>query len=258
MNDRNNQDNIIATIRKEPSLAGLPEEVHRQLGRLTDLLIEGQSRINLTAIKNVEGIVRYHLADSLTLSPVISKYSEATNRKNLRIVDIGTGAGFPLLPLAIIHKGIQWFGVESIGKKAAFVQHVAESLQLDNVTVLNDRAEHVATGEMRESFDVMTSRAVGPISSLLEVGLPLLRSGGVALLFKTEAALSEWKQCRDLLTTLGGEADSQHQYQLPGDLQNRLILCSRKSRSTPMKFPRQNGLPFKKPIVPSQSTERKS
>ena len=223
---------------------------HEQMSRLVDLLLDAQKIMNLTAIREAEKIVRYHLADSIALDACFSELPPNTVAgRPSSAADIGTGGGFPLLPMAIIWPETKWTGIESIAKKAAFVQRAAKELGLLNATCLTDRAENVGQGRDRSSFDLVTSRAVGPVASLLEVSLPLLKTGGILALFKTEAAISEWRQSTGFLKLLGGRAIGEWKYSLEGDEQQRAIFLAQKTADTPDRFPRANGLPFKKPYV---------
>lgn len=163
--------------------------------------------------------------------------------------DVGSGAGFPLLPLALATPRCRWTAVESIAKKARFIQETAQALGLTNTKVLAERAEDVGRGEFRESFDLVTARAVGSVAALCEVCVPLLRLGGVLLLYKTEGAVEETEGLKSVIELLGARADASYRYRLPGDEQDRVILRIQKVGVTPQKYPRAAGVPFKKPLA---------
>ena len=236
---------LLTLIEDEPYLESYPEAIKATLAGIADKLLQAQEVMNLTAIKKPELIVKHHLADSAVLDHCCRERNwEAPSRA----ADIGTGGGFPLLPLGAIWPKSQWTGIESIAKKARYVEEAAKSLQLKNVRCLPLRAEDFGRMPDNNQHDLVTSRAVGPISSLLEVSLPLLKVGGIAALYKTEAAREEWKACQEFLKQLGGEGLPEFRYSLEGDLQGRTIFFARKVAETPYQYPRDNGLPFRKPI----------
>jgi 16S rRNA (guanine527-N7)-methyltransferase len=200
--------------------------------------------MNLTAITDAAEIERLHFQDSLAGPDACPELRAAC-----AAADVGSGAGFPLLPLAILTPGCRWIALESVAKKARFIEETAQALGLTNVEARALRAEDAARTELRESLDVVTARAVGPVASLCEVGLPLLRVGGMLLLYKTEAVLVEAAGLSQSIQTLGGEAEEPYRYRLAGDEQDRVILRIRKIAITPEKYPRAAGVPFKKPLA---------
>jgi 16S rRNA (guanine527-N7)-methyltransferase len=240
-------DEIIAAIQREPLLAELSHKRQIAMADLVGVVAEFQQSLNLTAIRDPLAMVRYHLADSLALIPAL-KISRKEQPLTLA-VDIGTGGGFPLLPMAIVRPDTHWTGIESVQKKAAAVEQIARYLALSNVELRPERAEDVGRGELRGSADIVTARAVGPTASLLEVGIPLLRVGGQILLFKTESARDEWDRCAPVLKWLGAEPAGEYQYSLDGDEQSRLILIATKTAETQDTYPRSAGVTFKKPFA---------
>lgn len=242
-----NDTEILAAVRNEPLLADSSPDQQQAFVKLVGLLVEGQSRLNLTAIRDPLDMVRYHLADSLALARAAKENSLEVAVKNA--ADIGTGAGFPLIPMAIVWPETRWVGIESVQKKAAFVTETARALSIQNIEVVAERAENVARSDARETFDLVTSRAVGPVASLLEVGLPLLRLGGHLYLFKTEAAIGEWRACEEISKKLGFVSVREFQYRLTGDEQSRMIFIAKKTEPTPVEYPRAAGVPFRRPLV---------
>jgi 16S rRNA (guanine527-N7)-methyltransferase len=238
---------LAAAMTAEPLLAALCNEQKAAMGRLVMLVDELQQSLNLTAIRDRVAMVRYHLADSLALLPALESLGLEPKSFELN-VDVGTGGGFPLLPMAIALPGAHWIGVESVQKKAVAVQKMAQELELRNVELLAQRAEDVARRELRGTVDMVTARAVGPAASLLEVGVPLLRVGGRIFLFKTELARAEWEGMTDVLERLGARRAGEYKYRLEGDEQERVIFVAEKLRETPAEFPRRAGVPFKKPL----------
>ena len=238
-----NETEIIALFRSEIGLEGLPSPVLRSLAKLTELLIQGNERQNLTAIRDHRAIARLHWADSLALLRLFPELVRAA-----RAADVGSGAGIPALPLAAACPEAHWTAIESVGRKCRFISDAAEALGLPNVTVICSRAEDVARTELRESFDIAVARAVGPVASLLEVGLPLVRTGGNLLLYKTAAAEDELQACDPVAVSLGGAIREVQRYSLEGDEQSRAIFRVEKCAPTPTCYPRRAGMPFKRPL----------
>ena len=238
---------ITAAIEVEPALAGYGNDIRTKLGQIAEYLLDGQDRLNVTAIRTAEGVVRYHIADSVALMAAMEYAGAPMHGK---AADIGTGGGFPLVPVAVLTPGMEWTGIESVQKKARFVEEMAGALQMGNVRCLGERAEDAALKlGLREDFDVVTSRAVGNTSALLEVSMPLLKVGGYLCMFKTQATEAEWNACASFVRELGGEILETYRYSLAGDAQDRLIYCVRKIAGTPENYPRKSGNPFKKPRV---------
>jgi 16S rRNA (guanine527-N7)-methyltransferase len=191
-----------------------------------------------------------HGQDSLALARLAPEILRDTHS----LVDIGTGAGFPLLPLALLRPDIPAHGVDSVAKKLKFIDTVAPMLGLKQVRTHALRAEELGQQSAhRERHGLVVSRAVGPVASLLEVGLPLLQQGGHLVLYKTEAALEELEQSRPVLQILGGMLLDPLRYRLEGDRQDRVLFLIRKIQPTPKKYPRAIGIPFHKPLTPEQS-----
>ncbi|MBX7246696.1 MAG: 16S rRNA (guanine(527)-N(7))-methyltransferase RsmG [Candidatus Sumerlaeaceae bacterium] len=227
-----------------PTVARHGEVFMAQFARLVELLLEANQQVNLTAITDPAAVAIQHIADSLTALDAEPALGTAG-----RAADIGSGAGFPLLPLAIVTPAIHWTAIESIAKKCRFIESTARALGLGNVETHSLRAEDAGRSELRETFDLATARAVGPISSLCEVGLPLLKIGGILLLYKTHRAEPELAAASTAIERLGGTMEPSHSYSLPGDAQKRAIFRIRKSSPTPKTYPRRAGVPFKKPLL---------
>ena len=222
------------------ALGGQADEAFVRLGCL---LLEANRDVNLTAIATAAGVALLHFADSLAVlnaEPGIGGECAAA--------DIGSGAGFPALPLAIACPSARWTAIESVAKKCRFIERAVRELGVPNVQVACARAEDAGRGDLRGAFDYATARAVGAVASLCEVGLPLLRRGGLLLLYKTESALAEMETARNAIAQLGGEPRDPYRYRLAGDTQDRAILRIEKLRDTPAKYPRAAGTPFKQPL----------
>ena len=178
-------------------LSPVQEESFRVYAR--ELLIWNE-RINLTAIREPADMIRKHFLDSLTCT-----YAWREMEPPASLIDIGTGAGFPGIPLKILMPGLRLTLVESIGKKADFCRHIVDTLQLENVEVITARAEEVgAQGAHREMYDAATARAVAQLNILAEYLLPLVRVGGFAIAQKGNTAPAESQQANRAITILGG------------------------------------------------------
>jgi 16S rRNA (guanine527-N7)-methyltransferase len=218
-----------------------------QFDQLFSFLAEANQRMNLTAIRNPETMRLQHGEDSLALFHHAPHLLENATS----LLDIGTGAGFPLLPLALTRPDLRCLGVDSVAKKLVFVRDAAQMLGLTEVQTDSRRAEQLGRDPLhREAHGLVTSRAVGPVAALLEVSLPLTRVGGAVVLYKTESALVQARQFNAVAELLGGEAQNPVTYRLTGDLQKRILLIYLKVRPTTKKFPRGNGIPFHKLLAP--------
>jgi len=230
-------------LRAVPEVARLGDDAVTVLARFAGLVLAANARMNLTAITEPERMAVAHFADSLAaLDAAPAELAVAG-----RAADVGSGAGFPLVPLAVAVPECAWTGIESVGKKAAFLAQAASDLALGHVTALALRAEEAGRDPvLRGAFDLVTARAVGPAASLLEVGLPLLREGGLLLLWKTA---SDAGPLDAVAALLGGRMEPPHAYRFAGDRQDRLILRIRKVAATPAAYPRRVGVPFKRPLL---------
>ncbi len=200
-------------------------------------------KINLTAIRDEAGIRTKHFLDSFSCVQARMENSPQT------LVDIGSGAGFPGIPLKILYPRLKLTVVESVGKKADFCRHIVESLHLDDVNVIQTRAE--ALGQMprfRESFDWAVARAVAQLPVLSEYLLPLVKVGGVMLAQKGESAPAESHAAENALRILGGHLRQMIPVTLPGVVEERYLVVVDKVGATPPQYPRREGTPAKKPL----------
>ncbi|MGD8403985.1 MAG: 16S rRNA (guanine(527)-N(7))-methyltransferase RsmG [Anaerolineales bacterium] len=206
-------------------------------------LIEWNQKFNLTAIRDVAGIRTKHFLDSF--SCVLAwKANPPTN-----VIDIGTGAGFPGIPLKIIYPNTKVTLVESVGKKAMFCQHITSLLGLEGVEVVNSRAEDMGQSrEHRESYDWGIARAVANLRVLSEYLLPLIQVGGKMLAQKGESGPAEVHSAENAIKLLGGEVRQLVPVMLPGVVEERHLVVVDKIATTPPGYPRKPGVPAKKPL----------
>lgn len=218
-----------------------PKQV-QQLSTYEQLLLEWNRKINLTAIRDIPGIRIKHFLDSLSL--VRSLSSPPTS-----CIDIGTGAGFPGIPLKIVFPNMRLTLVESISKKAAFCQLAVNALSLSNVEVLTSRAEDVGhLSAHREKYDLALARAVAGMPALAEYLLPLIRLGGRMIAQKGSSAHEETQTAARAFKVLGGELESILSIELPGVSDERYLVVVKKIAATPLQYPRSVGQPTKKPL----------
>jgi 16S rRNA (guanine527-N7)-methyltransferase len=206
-------------------------------------LLAWNEKFNLTAIREPEGIRTKHFLDSL------SALLELKTPPPGKIVDVGTGAGFPGFPLKIIFPSMHLTLLESVGKKVDFCRHMVEILQLENVEVLNMRAEDLGQNpHYREKFDWAVARAVASMPILMEYLLPLVRVGGAVLAQKGENAHAEAQTAEKAILLLGGNLRRITKITLPGVVEERFLVVVDKKAATPSQYPRRAGLPSKKPL----------
>lgn len=206
-----------------------------------NMLIEWNEKINLTAIIEPNEIILKHFIDSLTI------YKDIPNKSS--VVDVGTGAGFPGIPLAIMNESLKVTLVDSLNKRLIFLQEVINELNLKNVELVHARAEEFGQNKKyREKFDISTSRAVANLSTLSEYLIPLVKKDGKVISMKAGGAQEEIKAAEKAIKTLGGKIDKIEEFNLPQTDIERTIILIKKEEHTPGKYPRKSGIPSKEPI----------
>ncbi|HBF41296.1 MAG TPA: 16S rRNA (guanine(527)-N(7))-methyltransferase RsmG [Anaerolineaceae bacterium] len=206
-------------------------------------LLEWNEMFNLTAIRDVEGVRTKHFLDSLTC------LIEMREHPPLRLIDIGTGAGFPGIPLKIVMPNLHLTLVESVSKKANFCSHMVELLNLENVQVVTKRAEEIGQDPRhREAYDWAVARAVAVLPILAEYLLPLVRVGGYSMAQKGESGPQETHAAERAFQLLGGRLKKITPVNLPGVAEQRFLVVIQKVAATPLKYPRRVGIPSKSPL----------
>ena len=209
-----------------------------------DLLIKWNEKINLTAITEPKEVIRKHFLDSLLIGRVSSV------RIAGRAADVGTGAGFPGIPLAVMYPELETVLIDSLGKRVSFLQLCIDEMGLKKVTAVKARAEEIGRDvDFRENFDLVFSRAVAALPVLSEYCLPLVKPGGVFAAYKSVKAAEESRQAEHAVGILGGVPECSYSCTLEGTDEERTILLFRKSAPTPEKYPRKAGIPAKRPLA---------
>jgi 16S rRNA (guanine527-N7)-methyltransferase len=208
-----------------------------------ELIAWNESRVNLTAITDLLAIEMRHFLDSLSVLRAVQLSPQ------IKVIDVGAGAGFPGLPLRIVCPAVQLTLLEATGKKAVFLEHIAKYLNLGNVKVVNARAEEAGQSlNHREQYDLVLARAVAQLPILLEYLLPLCRIGGRCIALKGESAAAEVGLSEHALRLLGGRLVQLTPIELPHVAETHYLVVIEKAAATPSHYPRRPGIPSKKPL----------
>ncbi len=206
-----------------------------------ELLLEWNKKMNLTAITEPNEVILKHFIDSITVEKFINK--------NAKMIDIGTGAGFPGIPLSIVREDLKITLMDSLNKRIMFLDEVIKKNQLLNVDTVHSRAEELARNKnFRGEFDVATSRAVASLNVLLEYMIPFVRVGGYCICMKGSNIDEEIKNSEKALNLLKCKIEKIEKFDLPGSDYGRNIIIIKKIEETPDKYPRKPGTPVKEPI----------
>lgn len=205
-------------------------------------IIKWNEKINLTAIIEPKEIIQKHFIDSLTVLPNIKKGS--------KIIDVGTGAGLPGIPLKIAQPDFKITLLDSLNKRLNFLNEIIKKLNLDNIETIHSRAEELGINKQyRETYDVSISRAVAPMNILAEYLIPFIKIGGICICMKGNNANGEIQDSKKAIEVLGGKIEKIIELKLPETDINRNIIIIKKVKNTPNTYPRKPGLPSKQPII---------
>lgn len=232
------------------------EGAAEKLDKYAEFMVEQNKMFNLTAITEFEDIVAKHFADSLApiATGIVSRETKGMKEGNVSretpvtIIDVGTGAGLPGIPLAIALPEVKVTLLDALAKRITFLKETAEILPLTNIYPVHARAEDAARSELREAFDISVSRAVADLSILAEYCLPFVRKGGIFISYKADNCEEEVESAAAAIATLGGRLQKIVKFDVPGTDITRSLVIIEKISDTPDKYPRRAGLPEKKPI----------
>ena len=212
-----------------------------QFYKYMNLLLEWNEKINLTAITEKKDVILKHFIDSLT----ISKYIE----ENSTLVDIGTGAGFPGIPIKIYRPDVKVTLVDSLNKRINFLNEIISELELKDINTIHSRVEEFGKNKRyREQFDIVTARAVANLIVLSEYLLPLTKIDGKCICMKGSEIQEEFNDSKNAIRILGGQIENIYKFNLPKSDILRNIVIIKKVKNTPNKYPRKPGTPTKEPI----------
>ncbi len=232
-------------FREKAAEAGTPL-TDRQLSQFQvfyEHLIEKNKVMNLTAITELHDVIIKHFLDSLALSRVISL------KEDDKVLDMGTGAGFPGIPLKIMYPDTEFVLADSLNKRILFLEEVIQACSLDRIKAVHSRAEDLAKDKnYRDSFTVCVSRAVASLPVLSEYCLPFVKTGGCFISYKSGNIDMEIKQSAHALRTLRGQLESCVKFTLPDTDAERSLVVIRKTGATPAAYPRKAGMPSKQPL----------
>ena len=219
------------------------DEIERKFNEYKELLLEWNKKINITRIENDEEIYIKHYLDSVILLD--------SNNKNMdkKIIDVGTGGGFPGLPLKIVNDNFKLTLLDSLRKRTDFLQLVADSLKLKDVEVIHGRAEDFGQDvKYREKYDICVSRAVAPLNILCEFCLPFVKVGGFFAAYKSENISEEIVESKNAIEKLGGKVVDTKIIKIPNSDITRKIVIIEKIKKMENMYPRKAGTPAKKPL----------
>lgn len=235
-----------SAIKKEVSNLGieLTDLQVNQFINYYDMLIEKNKVMNLTAITEFDDVLIKHFVDSLAIIKAFDM------KKNIKLLDLGTGAGFPGIPIKIVFPDVEVVLMDSLNKRLNFLNEVIDSLNLKDIITVHGRAEEMGKDpEYRESFDICVSRAVARLVSLSEYCLPFVRVGGSFIAYKSGDIKEELQEAQKAITILGGKNNTNIEFELPNTDIKRTLVIINKDKSTPNKYPRQAGKPNKEPLI---------
>lgn len=221
----------------------LLDSQYDQFIKYYEMLIKWNEVMNLTAITDFDEVIVKHFVDSISLVKAIDI------SKQIEIIDIGTGAGFPGIPLKIAYPNLKITLLDSLNKRVGFLNEVISELGLNDIEALHGRAEDYAkAGQLREKFDLCVSRAVANLATLSEYCLPYVKVGGKFISYKSEKLTEELANAGKAIGILGGKINDRIEFTLPETDLYRTFMIIDKTKETPKKYPRKAGTPAKEPL----------
>lgn len=225
----------------------LTDKQASELEKYVDLIKETNAKFNLVSKSALENLYEEHIADSLSFG--LLDLDDYNLTPEFSLIDIGSGGGFPAIPIAILYPESVVACLDSVGKKMNFLKEVSEKLSR-KLDIQNDRIENLARDKKyRELFDIVTARALSGLNVLLEYSIPFLKVGGILVAYKTQADADEIDKLQNVCKILGCEVDKIHYYDLDGKDLKRCLIVFRKTKPTNDKYPRSVGSPAKNPLI---------
>ncbi|MGN1310700.1 MAG: 16S rRNA (guanine(527)-N(7))-methyltransferase RsmG [Clostridia bacterium] len=219
----------------------LSDEKLKKFFNFMNLLLEKNKVMNLTGITEPKEVILKHFIDSLTILKYINEKGS--------VIDVGTGAGFPGIPLKIVEDSLEITLLDSLNKRINFLNEVIENISLDKTKTIHGRAEDFGQdAAYRENYDVAVSRAVAPLNILLEYMLPFVKVGGKCICMKGSNCDEEIEKAKNAIEKLGGKIEKIEKFNLPNSDNNRTILVMKKTKKTSVQYPRKAGIPTKNPL----------
>ena len=223
----------------------LTDEQIEQFLQYYEMLVEKNKVMNLTGITEYEEVIQKHFLDSLSLIRVIPDIAS----QKLTVIDLGTGAGFPGSPLKIAFPELEITLMDSLNKRILFLQEVIDALGQKKVSAVHGRAEEMSSNAThRQQYDLCVSRAVSNLAVLTEYCLPFVKKGGLFVSYKSADSDAEIQEGKKAISILGGKLTSVDKFQLPDSDLRRALVCIKKVKDTPKKYPRKAGTPAKLPL----------
>lgn len=232
---------LFEELKKNNIKNNINEDKCEMLYKYMNNIIEWNEKINVTAITDCKMFIVKHFVDSLT----ISQYIKGTEK----IIDIGTGAGFPGIPLKIDNENVDITLLDSVNKKLNVIRESIKEFDINNINIIHARAEDLANNDLyREKYDVATTRAVSNLSTILEYMMPFIKIGGCAICMKGPNFEEELDNAKKAINILGGKFEKKETIKIDNEIDRNIIII-KKIKETPKKYPRNAGKPLKEPIV---------